>query len=291
MMNLYCNSTVADSLVTRLIEPAVTALLRAAVPEISCNGDGLVFVDYGDGDMRQLEAHVPASVIHAVIRILTSVSGQSLDPAAPFLSCELACGARFHGVLPPSAKFARCSIRGHARLLRTLSEYMTPAQVEYVRNCIQGKKNILVSGATNAGKSTLLNAMIAEIPVGERLAIIEHTPELQVRPGNVIYGLATDKADLKRQVKEMLRDRPDRIIIGEVRGAESWDMIDALRTGHSGGFATIHADSAAHALTRLAGLAGCDQAMIAEAIHIVLHLEKLSDGRRAVIAIKEVRIA
>jgi len=128
--------------------------------------------------------------------------------------------------------------------------------------------------------------MIAEIPIVERLMILEDEPELKVREGNVTRG-ATAKASLGRHVFEALRDRPDRIIIGEVRGPEAYDMLDAFSTGHSGGFATIHANGAAEVLTRLARLAKCNHQLISEAIDLVLYVERMPDGRRAVTQIKQ----
>jgi len=123
------------------------------------------------------------------------------------------------------------------------------------------------------------------MPPSERLLVIEDSAELQIRAGNVVRRFTSHSADLKRHVKEALRDRPDRIIIGETRGPEALDLLDAAVTGHPG-LSTIHADSCEEALTRIQRLAGCDPVLVREAIDIVLHIQRFPDGRRAVAEIR-----
>src|ERR1700732_3142443 len=167
-------------------------------------------------------------------------------------------------------------------MIRPLSDFMSAQQAQFMAAAIEMQWTILVAGRTNSGKTTLINALINLIPVAERLLIIEDAAEIQPRAGNVVRRFATAGADLKRQVFESLRDRPDRIIIGEVRGSEAKDMLEAAATGHSGGLSTIHANSCDEALTRLARLAQCDQQFIREAIDLVVFMERMPDGRRAV---------
>jgi Flp pilus assembly CpaF family ATPase len=147
-----------------------------------------------------------------------------------------------------------------------------------------------VAGGTNTGKPTLLNAIIKHIPPHERLTVIEDAAELQLPPGrNVIRRQANAKADMKRHLVEILRQRPDRIIVSEVRGPEAYDMIDAMRTGHSGCLSTVHANSAAQALSRLQGLAGCSRAIIREAVNTVLFVQRDQDGRRWLSQVEELK--
>jgi Flp pilus assembly CpaF family ATPase len=237
--------------------------------------------------MRALEATLPPDAIVAASRILATLDGQSLPPHAAFLNCMLANGFRYHAVLPPVTDGPSFSIRAHARMMRPLADFMTAAQACYIRNAVLGRLSILIAGGTHTGKTTLVNAIINLIPEDERLLIIEDAGEIQARPGNVVRRFATSGADLRRHVFESLRDRPDRIIIGEVRGPEARDMLEAAATGHSGGLSTIHANSCDEALTRLARLAECDQSFIHEAIDLVVFIERLPDGRRMVTEIKE----
>jgi type IV secretion system protein VirB11 len=291
--HLYCANPVINTEVERLLGPTVAEFLRdRRVQEISANHEsveaGVVFVDYGDGPMHATGIVIRPGAIKAVTRMLATVNGKSLDPLAPFLTCVLACGARIHAVLPPATDGPSMSIRTHQRVIRALTDFATAEQVHFLKAAILAGKNIIVSGATNSGKTTLLNALIALIPVAERLAVVEDEPELQVRKGNVIRRHATSHADMKRHVFEVLCDRPDRIIVGEVRGPEAFDMLDAFRTGHSGGFATVHASSAAEALERLADLAKCGERLVRQAIDIVLFIQRMPDGHRAVTQIKEI---
>src|ERR1700728_1705104 len=258
-MALFCKLKAVDAACRRLLGEHLTRLLSEPIQELSGNfQDGRMrwFVDDGVGSMREVSANVTPRAIEAMVRLLATVNGVALDFRAPFLNCVLACGARFSAALSPVADGVQVSFRTHVRILRSLLAFMAEERAAWLKAQIVARKNILVAGGTNTGKTTLLNSMIADIPIHERLAVIEDAAELPVRAGNVIRRIATDRADLKRHVKEILRMRPDRIIIGEVRGPESWDMIDAMRTGHSGGLSTIHANSAEQALTRLAGLPG-----------------------------------
>jgi Flp pilus assembly CpaF family ATPase len=163
---------------------------------------------------------------------------------------------------------------------------MTLSQEHFIKTAIADRRTILVAGSTFSGKTTMANAIINLIPQAERLVVIEDTAELQIRPGNVVRRFTSKTADLKQHVKESLRDRPDRIIIGETRGPEALDLLDAAVSGHPG-LSTIHADSCDEALTRIQRLAGCDPGLVREAIDVVLHLQRFPDGRRAVSEIKQ----
>jgi Flp pilus assembly CpaF family ATPase len=291
---MFCTNVALDAAVRRIFGPIVVQQLEnPTTQELSANYDPAtrvcrLFVDDGCGPMRSQEATLAPAAIIAVTRILATLDGQSLQPAAPFLNCILANGFRYHAALPPVSDGPGVSIRAHARMLRPILEFMTATQAAYIETAILNRSTILIAGGTNSGKTTLINALINLIPLTERLLIIEDAGEVQPRPGNVVRRFATAGADLKRHVFESLRDRPDRIIVGEVRGQEARDMLEAAATGHSGGLSTIHANSCDEALTRLARLAQCDQQFIREAIDLVVFMERMPDGRRAVTEIKEI---
>jgi Flp pilus assembly CpaF family ATPase len=290
---MFCADAALDAAVRRIYGPIVVAQLDdPGLQELSANYDSVVqrcrlFVDDGSGPMRPLEATLQPGAIITVTRILATVDGQSLPAAAPFLNCVLANGFRYHAAFARVTDGPSFSIRAHARMVRLLVDFMTAAQARYVESAILSRRTILIAGGSNTGKTTLVNALLNLIPISERLLIIEDASEIQARPGNVVRRFATAGADLRRHVFESLRDRPDRIIVGEVRGPEARDMLEAAATGHSGGLSTIHANSCDEALTRLARLAQCDQSFIREAIDLVLFIERMPDGRRAVTEIKE----
>jgi Flp pilus assembly CpaF family ATPase len=289
---LFCAPAALEATIRRLLGAAVCHYLAGpGTQELSANfapatGQCRLFIDDGTGPMRPLEACLPPSAIIAVTRILATLDGQSLPPSAPFLSCDLASGFRWHSALPPVADGPQFSIRVHPRLLRPLADFMDAEQARVVAEAIAQRRTILIGGGTFTGKTTLINSLINLIPLAERLLVIEDSAELQLRPGNVVRRFTSTSADLKRHVKESLRDRPDRIIIGETRGPEALDLLDAAVTGHPG-LSTIHADNCDEALTRIQRLAGCDEQLVREAIDLMVHLQRFPDGRRAVAEIRE----
>jgi type IV secretion system protein TrbB len=292
---LFTPHAVLDATICHLIdEVACGYLAKHSTQELAANferGSGRcrLFVDDGIGPMRPLGVSLAPTAIIAVTGMLATLHGQSLDPTAPFLSCDLASGFRWHSALPPVADGPQFSIRVHPRLLRPLSDFMDAGQAERIAEAIAQRRTILIGGGTFTGKTSLVNAIINRIPLDERLVIIEDTEEIQPRAGNVVRRFATKSADLRRHVFESLRDRPDRLIIGEVRGPEALAMLDAATTGHSG-LCTIHADSCDQALTRVQRLADCDERLVYEAIDVVVHIERRSDGQRAVTEIRNLKL-
>jgi Flp pilus assembly CpaF family ATPase len=288
---IYSTDALVEREVSRLLGSVVNELMRDKhVQEISANyasecDGGRVFADYGDGPMRATGYDIPADHIEGAARLLADVNNKSIDPEEPTLNCILACGARFHAMFYPASDGARFSVRLHHLQLRPLADFTD--DVERILELVRSHKTVLIAGGTSSGKSTLLNSIIASISAEERLLILEDEPELQIRPGNVARGRASGKIDLKRLVFESLRDRPDRIIVGEVRGAEAYDMLDAFSTGHDGGMSTIHANSAEEALSRLRRLAKCDDQLIREAIDTVIFIRREPDGRRRIVEVKE----
>jgi Flp pilus assembly CpaF family ATPase len=221
---------------------------------------------------------------------LAASVGKAIEREEPFLNLILPNGARFSACLPPASDGP------------TFRFACTGARLHHLRISLTGRRNfrsstlpsgghdrIVIVGATSAGKTTLLNAITArllELSPDERLGIIEDEPELQIRASNSIRRLVRGKADMRRHVREMLRMRPDRIIVGEVRGAEALDLLKAWNTGHSG-FTTIHANSANAALLRLESLMQeggfpANPRLIAESVGVLIFISRRPDGARRV---------
>jgi Flp pilus assembly CpaF family ATPase len=279
--NLYSRNPVIDAEVNRLL-PLGAWLRDPNAKEISLN-NGRAYIDCGGpGAMRDIGVIIPATAMRTAIRLLVATNGGYLDPAAPFANLTLACGARFHGALAPVADEPQISIRLHASMGRPITDFMTAPQVHLIADAIAVRKTVIIGGPTSAGKSTLLNAILDLLPLDLRLTIIEDISELQPSPGrNIVRRMTTGRADLKAQVFQALRARPDWIVIGETRDCSAWDLMDASRTGHPT-LSTVHASSAQGILTRLMSLAGCDQQFVNEAIDLALFVQRLPDGQRKV---------
>ncbi len=289
---LFCKDRIRDGALQHLLRALIAPLRDPAVQETSANynpATGMcdVVVDRGVGPMQPAGVAMEAAAIIAAVRILASSAGLSLHRDAPFLTMTMANGFRLHAVLPPSSDGPSLSIRTHHRPDWQLSDFMPPDQIERMKAAVLARNTILIAGATSSGKTSCANALIGLIPASERLLVIEDTMELIIRPGNVTRRIATAAADLRRHVIESLRDRPDRIIVGEVRGSEARDMLEAAATGHPG-LSTIHANGTAEALARLARLADGGQDLVREAIDLVLFIERMPNGQRAVTQIKEI---
>jgi len=280
----------AGALQRWLDDPAVTDVLVNGPRDVWVERDGAlvrVDVDLGTpGDVRALAVRLAAA------------AGRRLDDAAPTVDARLPDGTRLHAVLPPLA--GGCTVlslrvvRPRAFTLADLTAMRTvaPPLVPVVRSLVAARANVLVSGATGAGKTTLLAALLSLVPHDERIVLIEesgelvadhpHVVRLTSRPPNVDGAGGVDLADLVRQA---LRMRPDRIVLGECRGAEVREVLAALNTGHEGGCATLHANTAADVPARLealAALAGLDRAAVAaqavSAVDAVLHVRRVRHG-------------
>jgi P-type conjugative transfer ATPase TrbB len=283
-------------------EQAVRLITQAEIQELSCNYEAgtakcLLFTDTGSGPMRRAGIVLDARRVEAAIRFLAAASGKAIDSAAPFLNLVLPNGARFSACLPPASDGPTFSIRLHWRALRPLSDFVEASwQLDVIDEAISHRDNIVAVGATAAGKTTLLNALIArliELSPDERLGVVEDEPELRIEASNAIRRIARGAADMRRHVREMLRMRPDRIIVGEVRGHEALDLLKAWNTGHSGGFTTTHANSARAALLRLESLleeAGipANPRLVAESVNVLIFISRRPDGARRIVEIVRV---
>ncbi len=274
----------------------IDRLLEGHPQEVSGNYDAAThsctaFADFGCGGMRSLGIVLDAEQVEAAMRLLAASAGKVIEREEPFLNLILPNGARLSAGFSPAADGPAFSIRTHWRAIRPLDDFVeAPWQLATIEEAIRRGDNIVAAGATNGGKSTLLNAMLAhllEVSPDERLGIIEDEPELQIQSLNAVRRLARGRADMCRHVREMLRMRPDRIIVGEVRGPEALDLLKAWNTGHAGGFTTIHSNTAKAALLRLESLveeAGVppNPRLIAESVDLVIFITRRPDGARRI---------
>lgn len=278
----------------RELGPTICSLLlEPTVVEIMLNADGRLWVERLGHDMEAF-GEMPSHQAEAMMATIASTLKTTLTRENPVLECELPLdGSRFEGLIPPVVSAPVFAIRRKALSIYTLDRYvqdtiMTPAQRACICAAVDAHENILVVGGTGSGKTTLTNAIIdymANAWASERLVIIEDTAEIQSRSKNSVILRATDTVDMLRLLKATMRLRPTRILVGEVRGAEALSLIKAWNTGHPGGVATIHANSAQAALTRLESLvaeatSAPMQNVIAEAVNVIVSIVKTATGRR-----------
>ena len=272
------------------------ALSDPDVIEIILNPDGRIWVESHTAGMSQTDASMAPTQAENLIGTVAAALNAVANPQNPIIEGELPLtGSRFEGLLPPIAPSPCFVIRKRASVLYTLDHYVkdnivTRAQAIALRDAIAKRRNIVIAGGTGSGKTTLVNAMIHEmVSLGdqaERFVIIEDTLELQCAARNALQLHTTDAADMTRLVRATMRLRPDRIIIGEVRGKEALALLKAWNTGHPGGVTTLHANSASAALLRLLSLveeAGvpAQPQLIAEAVNLLAFMERTSiTGRR-----------
>jgi len=244
--------------------PAIAiALADPLVIEVMVNPDGVLRLDRLGEGRSETSAHIAPSEVERIIRLVASHVRLEAHAGNPIVSAELPAedgiaGERFEGLLPPVSAAPCFTIRKPAKRIYTLDDYvsdriMTPAQAGLLRRAVAARKNILVAGGTSSGKTTLANALLAEVAqLDERVILIEDTRELQCAARDcVALRTKAGVVSLADLVRSTLRLRPDRIIVGEVRGPEALDMLKAWNTGHPGGIATVHANSAQSALYRL----------------------------------------
>jgi len=276
--------------------PSITAFLDdASIVEVMLNPDGRLWIDRLSGGLEDSGQRMTAADGERIVRLVAHHVGTEVHAGAPRVSAELPdTGERFEGLLPPVVAAPSFAIRKPAVAVFTLDDYaaagiMTLAQAEILRTAVAARKNILVAGGTSTGKTTLTNALLAEVAkTSDRVVLIEDTRELQCRAPNLVSLRTKDGvASLSDLVRSSLRLRPDRIPIGEVRGAEALDLLKAWGTGHPGGVGTIHAGTALGALRRLEQLiqeavVTVPRALIAETIDVVAVLAGRGSQRRLV---------
>src|SRR5262245_38482177 len=282
------------------LRPIAHLIQDPDVSEIMVNGGGRVFLER-QGQLEEAEdVHVVERNLLVAVRNIARALGDDVSEEQPILDARLPDGSRVAAVIPP------CSLGGTTLTIRkfhnrffTVDELVRigtlPLTVlQPVQDAIERRQNILISGGTSTGKTTLLNALATFLPQGDRIVIIEETAELQVYKPNVVRFEARraqsmlPAVTIRDLLKATLRHRPDRIIVGEVRGGEAYDLLQALNTGHAGTLSTIPSNSAPQALARLASCvlqAGMDlpyqaiRVQEADAINLVLHLARVRGSR------------
>jgi P-type conjugative transfer ATPase TrbB len=285
-----------DERMRRELGPAVLAALDDLdVIEIILNPDGKLWVESHSKGMRPAGITMSAIQAERLIGTVAFALHTVANDSHPVIECELPLdGSRFTGWLPPVVSAPAFVIRKHAGLIHTLEDYLrdriiTCAQADAFRAAITARENIVLAGGTGSGKTTLANALIHEMVRAsgdnERFIIIEDTRELQCDAPNVMQLHTSAAADLIFLTRTTMRARPDRIIIGEVRGAEALGMLKAWNTGHPGGVTTVHANSATAALVRLSSLVQeanvpPQPELIAETIHLLAFIARTPEGRR-----------
>ncbi|MFN3313588.1 MAG: P-type conjugative transfer ATPase TrbB [Hyphomonas sp.] len=267
------------------------ALGRADTLEVMVNPDGSVWVETAGRGLIAAGHTLDACDRERVIRLIASTTGGG--PDAAIVSAELpGSGERFEGVLPPVSPAPCYAIRKPAARPFTLDDYvrqgaLTPALADAMRQLIAGRANIVIAGGTSSGKTSFANALLAESGLaGDRIVLLEDTRELACPAANhVALRTQPGRASLRDLVRSTLRLRPDRIIVGEVRGAEALDLLKAWSTGHPGGITTLHASSAAGALRRLEQLTleaipRAPSELIADAVDVVVFMSRAGGTRR-----------
>ena len=281
----------------------VTALESKEVLEVCVNSDGHIWVEETGKRLYDTGERISPENLAAALGTIAAMNGTELNESNPVLEGTLPLdGSRVEGTVPPVTPGGpSMSIRKHASAVFPLSQYVeeqriTPEAAGYLRDSIRDARNILVAGGTSSGKTTFVNALIRElleIAPEDRLIVIEDTAELQCATANKQSFVASESVSMRKLLKTAMRYRPDRIIIGEVRGGEALDLLKSWNTGHPGGLATVHANDAHAALLRLEQLIAevsvtPMQPLIAEAINVVVFMRQFGRIGRRVTEIIEV---
>jgi pilus assembly protein CpaF len=282
-----------------------------SITEILVNGPDLVYIERA-GILEQSDVHFSSNedLMRIIERIVTPI-GRRIDESSPMVDARLADGSRVNIVIPPLALNGPCiSIRKFAKAVLNPNDLVskgafTPEIVNFLRACVGSRLNVVVSGGTSTGKTTVLNILSTFIPDTERILTIEDAAELQLQQDHVVRLEArppniegSGAVPIRQLVINALRMRPDRIVVGEVRGGEALDMLQAMNTGHDGSLTTVHSNSARDTLARVETMvlmASMDlplraiREQIASAFDVVVHLERLSDGSRRLVQVTEVQ--
>ena len=306
--NEFIEATLADMLGWGVLTPLMA---DPTVTEVMCNGPDTIYIER-DGKVEMTEVRFPSDrALRQVIDRMLAVAGRRIDEASPMADGRLADGSRINAIIPPLSMVGSVlTVRRFPERAMTIADLIGRETVStdvavFLEAAVRGKLNVLVSGGTSTGKTTLLNVLSAFIPAAERIITIEDAAELRLvqphvvalesRPANIE---GAGRVTIRDLVRNALRMRPDRIVVGEVRGGEAIDMLQAMNTGHEGSLTTIHANSPRDALLRLETMvlmSGVDlplravREQIASSIDLILQLERRVDGTRVVSSVAEVQ--
>ncbi len=290
--------------------PLEPLLEDESITEIMVNGPAQVYVERGGRLTRTEICFDDEAHLRRIIERILAPLGRRADESSPMADARLADGSRINIILPPlSVRGPILTIRKFAKTPLLVSDLirlgtLTEHTSDFLRGCVEKRLNILVSGGTGSGKTTTLNALSSFIGAGERIVTIEDAAELQLQQAHVVTLESRPpnlegrgEITIRQLVRNALRMRPDRLLLGEVRGGEALDLLQALNTGHDGSLSTIHANSPRDALSRLETLtlmAGADlplravREQVASAVQLIVQQQRLSDGRRRVTCVSEV---
>jgi pilus assembly protein CpaF len=291
--------------------PLERLLADDGVTEIMVNGPHDIWVERAGRLYEVPVRFTDTSHLRRIINKIVAQIGRRIDESSPMVDARLPDGSRVNAIIPPlSLSGPLVTIRKFGETRLDLNDMirmgtLTETTVDFLRRCVEAELNILISGGTGSGKTTLLNALSTAVPDDQRIITIEDAAELKLnqrhvlrlesRPSNIEGEGAVPIREL---VRNSLRMRPDRIIVGEVRGAEALDMLQAMNTGHDGSLSTVHSNSTRDALSRVETMvlmAGYDlpvraiRSQVASALDLIVHLERLTDGSRRVMQITEVQ--
>lgn len=282
------------------------------ITEVMVNGHRQIFIER-QGQIEATDANFPSEdALRSAVNNLAQSVGRDIGDRHPVLDARLPDGSRVHAIIPPSSRGGTCvTIRKFSRNPLTLEDLMrfgslTESAREFLEICVRLRKNVIISGGSGTGKTSMLGALSRAIPETERIIVIEDTSELRLHQQHSIYLEAQPKTkkhltnlDVRALFKSSLRMRPDRIIVGEVRGGEALDLIQSMISGHEGSLSTVHASSAIDALVRLETLSLMSEieipvyvarSQVASAIDVIVQLTRSNeDGRRRVKSISEAR--
>jgi type IV secretion system protein VirB11 len=295
---LHLITTVKDRAKSKLERDAreiLSALQDPETVEIMVNADGRIWQEKLGKKIQHI-GNIQTAQVEAVIKTVAGFHGKEVNRFNPMIEGEFPLdNSRFAGQLPPIVSSPTFAIRKKAIKIFTLEQYvetgvLSPRHSDVIKDAVRQHRNILVIGGTGSGKTTLINAIINEMVVNdpdERIFIIEDTGEIQCAAQNFVQYHTTLEVDMTQLLKTTLRMRPDRILVGEVRGPEALDLLDAWNTGHEGGAATLHANDALSGLTRLESLISRNPSapkeimpLIAEAVDMVVHITRTPHGRK-----------
>ena len=291
--------------------PIERLLADDTVTEIMINGHDDVWVERRGQLFQTPIRFTDESHLRRIINKMVARVGRRIDESSPMVDARLPDGSRVNAIIPPlSLSGPLVTIRKFSRDRLVLEDMinlgtLSVGAVEFLRHCVSAELNMLISGGTGTGKTTMLNALSTSIPDRDRIVTIEDAAELRLNQRHVLRLEGRPKniegegeVSIRDLVRNALRMRPDRIIVGEVRGAEALDMLQAMNTGHDGSLSTVHSNSPRDALSRIETMvlmAGYDlplraiRQQIASALDLIVHLERLQDGSRRVVAISEVQ--